>query len=153
MHYEIPNGSFYSRDDIITEILCRQLSDGGFALTGKNSDPDITAMAVQALAPYYNSGKSYTYQLKSEKKQVSRTVKQIVNEALSWSLSFTNRGRQTSSWGTQNAGKHRAAAAALCSLNIDPQKDSRFIKNGKTLLDGHFKIPNARRRLYAFLCL
>ncbi|MFQ8953486.1 MAG: hypothetical protein ACLR56_11075 [Oscillospiraceae bacterium] len=50
MHYEIPNGSFYSRDDIITEILCRQLSDGGFALTGKNSDPDITAMAVQALA-------------------------------------------------------------------------------------------------------
>ena len=139
MHYERPNGSFYSRDDIITEILCRQLSDGGFALTGKNSDPDITAMAVQALAPYYNSGKSYTYQLKSEKKQVSRTVKQIVNEALSCLSLLQTEDGDFMSWGTQNAESTAQVAAALCSLNIDPQKDSRFIKNGKTLLDGILK--------------
>ena len=139
MYYEIPNGSFYSRDDIITEILCRQLSDGGFALTGKTADPDITAMAVQALAPYYNSGKSYTYQLKSEKKQVSRTVKQIVNEALSCLSLLQTEDGDFMSWGTQNAESTAQAAAALCSLNIDPQKDSRFIKNGKTLLDGILK--------------
>ena len=139
MHYEIPNGSFYSRDDIITEILCRQLSDGGFALTGKNSDPDITAMAVQALAPYYNSGKSYTYQLKSEKKQVSRTVKQVINEALSCLSLLQTEDGDFMSWGTQNAESTAQVAVALCSLNIDPQKDSRFIKNEKTLLDGILK--------------
>ena len=108
-------------------------------LTGKTADPDITAMAVQALAPYYNSGKSYTYQLKSEKKQVSRTVKQVINEALSCLSLLQTEDGDFMSWGTQNAESTAQVAVALCSLNIDPQKDSRFIKNGKTLLDGILK--------------
>lgn len=139
LRYEIPEGSFYSREDIITEILCRQLSDGGFALSGKTADPDITAMAVQALAPYYTSKKVYKYTLKSSKQEISRTAKQVIDEALSClSLLQTDDG-DFISWGTQNAESSAQAAVALCSLNIDPQKDARFIKNGKTLIDGILK--------------
>lgn len=139
MRYEIPEGSFYSRDDIITEILCRQLADGGFALYGKTSDPDITAMALQALAPYYTSKKVYRYTLKSSKQEISRTVKQVIDESLSCLSRLQTEDGDFISWGTQNAESTAQAAVALCSLNIDPQKDARFIKNGKTLIDGILK--------------
>ena len=52
MQYQIPEGAYYSREDIIGEIVKKQLPDGGFALSGTVSDPDITAMAIQSLAPY-----------------------------------------------------------------------------------------------------
>ena len=47
-----------TREKLIQQILDKQLSDGGWALSGTKSDPDMTAMAIQALAPYYekNSG-------------------------------------------------------------------------------------------------
>lgn len=61
MYYEIPEGAYYTRDDIIVQILGLQLADGGWALTGSVSDPDITAMTLQCFAPYYNSEKEYTY--------------------------------------------------------------------------------------------
>jgi len=31
-----------------------QLEDGGWAVSGNKSDADVTAMTLQALAPYYN---------------------------------------------------------------------------------------------------
>ena len=139
LRYEIPEGSFYSRDDIITEILCQQLSDGGFALFGKTSDPDITAMAVQALSPYYISKKVYKYTLKSSKQEISRTVKQVIDESLACLSRLQTEDGDFISWGTQNAESTAQAAVALCNLNIDPQKDTRFIKNGKTLIDGILK--------------
>ena len=139
MRYEIPEGSFYSRDDIITEILCRQLADGGFALYGNASDPDITAMVVQALAPYYSSQKIYKYTQKSSKQEVERTVRQVIDESLSRLSALQTDDGDYFSWGTQNAESTAQVAVALCSLNIDPQKDTRFIKNGKTLIDGILK--------------
>ncbi len=137
--YEIPAGSINTRDGIITEILCRQLSDGGFALSGNTSDPDITAMAVQALSPYYTSQKVYKYTLKSSKQEISRTVKQVIDESLSCLSRLQTEDGDFISWGTQNAESTAQVAVALCSLNIDPQKDARFIKNGKTLIDGILK--------------
>lgn len=50
--YEVPKGSRYTREDILNEILSAQEPDGGFGLVPGASDTDITAMAVQALAPY-----------------------------------------------------------------------------------------------------
>ncbi len=32
LRYEIPEGGYYSREDLITEILCRQLADGALPL-------------------------------------------------------------------------------------------------------------------------
>lgn len=43
------------RQTYIKEILSKQISDGGFSYNGVESDVDMTAMAIQALAPYYLS--------------------------------------------------------------------------------------------------
>ena len=134
--YEIPDGAFYSRDDIISEILCRQLSDGGFALSGNISDPDITAMAVQALAPYYNSEKRYSYMQKALKTEVNKTVREVVDSALLCLSELQLETGDFLSWGTQNVESTDQVLTSLCCLNIDPLSDERFIKNGKTLLDG-----------------
>lgn len=130
-HYSIPDGSYYSRADIIKEILKLQLSDGGFALTGRSADPDITAMAIQSLAPYYKSGSSYTYALTRQNGQtVTKTVKQAVNEALSCLSDMQLDTGDYISWGTQNVESTAQVLIALCCLGINPQADNRFIKTG-----------------------
>ena len=137
--YEVPANAFDTRDKIIVEIVRQQLLDGGFALSGKTADADITAMAIQALAPYYNSEKSYTYTQRATKKQVTKTVRQTVDEALTClSKQQLNTG-DFASWGTENVESTDQVVVALCSLGIDPLTDTRFIKNGNTLLDGILK--------------
>lgn len=134
--YAVPSDAYYTRDDIILEIIRQQLTDGGFALSGKDADPDITAMALQALAPYYNSEKVYTYTQKSIGNDVQKTVRQIVDEALQCLSQLQLNTGDYKSWGTQNVESTDQVIVALCCLGIDPLSDSRFIKNGKTLLDG-----------------
>ena len=136
MRYNIPEDAYYTRDDIIIEILRQQLSDGGFALSGKVSDPDITAMAVQALAPYYNDEKNYTYKQKASGEEVTRTVRQIIDEALACLSELQLGTGDFASWGTENVESTDQVVVALCCLGIDPLTDARFIKNGNTLLDG-----------------
>ncbi len=129
--YEIPNGAYYTREDIIFEILSKQLSDGGWALSGKVSDPDLTAMAVQALAPYYESGEQEGISEKTEAE-----VCHAVDKALLCLSSMQLPTGDYASWGTQNVESTDQVIIALCCLGIDPQSDARFIKNGNTLLDG-----------------
>ena len=137
--YVIPQDGYYTREDIIVEILRQQLEDGGFALSGNTSDPDITAMAIQALAPYYNDSKAYTYEQKKSKKSVTRTVHEVIDDCLHWLSKAQLADGDFSSWGTENAESTCQVTVALCSLGIDPENDPRFIKNGNTLLDGILK--------------
>lgn len=143
MQYEVPNNAFNTRDDIIIEILKQQLSDGGFALSGKNSDPDITAMTLQALAPYYNDNKEYEYKLKISQKTVKKTVRQVVDDSLECLSEMQLDSGDYFSWGTQNVESTCQVVVALCSLGINPQTDKRFIKKGNTLLDGILKYKMA----------
>lgn len=136
MRYEVPADAFYTRDDIITEILRRQLPDGGFALSGSSADPDVTAMALQALAPYYNSEKTYTYEQKSLGKTVTKCVYEVIDEALGMLSELQLDTGDFKSWGTENVESTDQVVVALCCLGIDPLTDSRFIKNGNTLYDG-----------------
>lgn len=136
--YEVPADAHDTRDDIIREILSQQLPDGGFALSGSSSDPDMTAMAIQALSPYYTGGKAYSYTQKKTKKSVTKTVHQAVDEALQTLSSLQEADGGFVSWGTKNVESACQTAVALCCLGIDPESDSRFIKNGKTLLDAIF---------------
>lgn len=133
--YAVPGGSFYTREDILKEILSYQLPDGGFSFAGTISDSDTTAAALIALAPYVSSGRQYTYTLKRGKQEVTKTVAQITEAALARlsdiQLStggFTASGEETSESTSQ-------VIVALCSLGIDPQSDKRFIKNGHSPLD------------------
>lgn len=55
--HEIPDGAQWTRDKLITEILKFQNSEtGAFGLTdNQTASIDMTAMAIQALAPYYDA--------------------------------------------------------------------------------------------------
>lgn len=144
LRYEVPDGACSTRDDILLEILCRQLPDGGFALSGEQADPDMTAMALQALAPYYNSEKRYTYTKKSTGERVTVTVRTVAEAALSCLSALQLDTGDFASWGTENVESTDQVVVALCSLGIDPLTDPRFIKNGNTLLDGilRYRMPD-----------
>lgn len=139
MEYAVPDDAYNSRSDIIREILSRELTGGGFALIGTVADPDITAMAIQALAPYYNSELKYDYLRKSDGAALNTTVRGVVDRALDRLSALQTADGDFISWGTRNVESTCQVAVALCSLGIFPLTDERFIKNGKTLLDGIMK--------------
>ena len=137
MHYEIPDGAFYTRDDIITEILKAQCKNGSFAFDGYSADIDITAMAVQALSPYYNSEQRYEYTDQSGER-CSATVRESLDRAVAF-LSEAQSDDGDFSDGILGCEAVAQVITAICSLGIDPANDSRFIKNGNTLIDGLMK--------------
>ncbi len=152
--YAVPADAAYPRETFIKEILKMQLTDGvygseygGWVLGGygKSSDVDITAMAIQALAPYYTDDTIYTYTNEISGKTVSKTVRRCVDEALDVLGSKLNANAGFTSWNTNNAESIAQVVVALCAVGINPTEDTRFITDdGKTLLDGMlaFRLDN-----------
>lgn len=119
-HNYTPAGDV-TRDKLVQAILNAQISgDGGWSLDGKNADVDMTAMAIQALAAYYKSNSS---------------AKKAVDKGLSWLSSVQQNDGGFTSWGAANSESCAQVIVALTALGIDPTKDSRFIKNGVSVLD------------------
>ena len=133
--YAVPSGSFYTREDILKEILSYQLPDGGFSFAGTISDCDTTAAALIALAPYVSSGRQYTYTLKRGKQEVTRTAAQAAQAALARLSDIQLSTGGFASSGEETSESTSQVIVALCSLGIDPQSDKRFIKNGNSPLD------------------
>lgn len=108
-----------TRDLLIKEILSQEIEGGGFSLDGKTPDSDITGMAIQALSGYMN-----------------RTdVKAAVERALAVLSDMQKADGGFASFGTKNAESNCQVIVALTTLGIDPTKDDRFIRNGKSVLD------------------
>ena len=117
--HNYPTMGDVTREKLIQVILDAQLPGGGWNLSGENADTDMTAMAIQALAPYYKT---------------NETVKAAVDKALE-ALSALQRGDGGfGSWGTVNSESCAQVIVALTALGIDPATDSRFVKNGSTVL-------------------
>ena len=118
-----------TRQLYIDEILSRQLNDGGWNLSDKGgngqSDPDITGMALQALAKY----------------QSQSTVKTATDKALTCLSNMQDNRGGYASWETSNSESVVQVIVALCELGID-LNDSRFVKGGNTLLDNLFSYRN-----------
>lgn len=108
-----------TREGLIQMILDAELANGGWAWSGDSAEPDLTANALQALAPYYNT---------------SLSVKEAVERGLQALSVIQNPDGSFSSWGTENACSTAQVLTALTSLGIDPLTDSRFVKNGYTVL-------------------
>ena len=135
LRYEIPKNAADSRDDLIKRILSEQLTDGGFSLQLPPSDVDLTAMTLQALAPYYNSEQLYKYVRKADGKQREVTVREVVDEALELlSKSQTDSGA-FESMGIANTESTVQVIVALTALQISPF-DEAFVKNDQTVFDG-----------------
>jgi len=116
-----------TREMYIQRILDCQLSDGGWSLFGGTqyatagdgvSDPDITGMALQALAKY----------------QDKPEVKKATEEALECMSKKQNSKGGFSSWGTANSESCVQMIVALCELGI-PLDDERFVKDGNSTID------------------
>ncbi|MDD4583351.1 MAG: S-layer homology domain-containing protein [Eubacteriales bacterium] len=116
-----------TREMYVNRILECQLPDGGFSLFGGTaaassgdnvSDPDITGMALQALAKYKDR----------------KDVVKVIDEALACMSKKQNEKGGYSSWETANSESVVQIIVALTELGI-PLNDPRFVKNGNTLLD------------------
>ena len=104
----------------VRELAGRQAQDGGWSLTGDSGDPDVTAMTLQALAPYRDTPEAAD--------AVARGVDYLAAAQLE--------SGAYRSFGTENPESTAQVWIALCALDIDPLFDERFIQNGSTLLDG-----------------
>ena len=125
MRYEVPLDALYDRDDIIQGILENQTTSGGFAWFGDSSDPDMTGMAIQALAPYYTSEKVYSYTSAIQKNPdgtpaaCQKTVRQVVDEAIeSLMPQQLATGDLYSPWSTGPEATVQLVIG-LCALGID----------------------------------
>lgn len=99
-------------------MLGQQLSDGGWAIGSEEADPDVTAMVLQALAPY----------------QESTPVKNAVSLGVTRLSALQNDDGGYSSWGYTSSESCSQVVLTLCALGIS-MDDSRFVKNGKSVLD------------------
>lgn len=108
-----------SREGLIDYILSAQCADGGWGLSGSASDLDVTAMTLQALAPY----------TKDER------VSSAVEKALTYLSNAQAEDGGFVGYGVSTGETCAQVIVALTALGIDPAKDSRFIKNGKTVVD------------------
>ncbi len=111
-----------TRQMYVDEILSRQLAGGGWNLTAKggsgSADPDITGMALQALAKYQDQAE----------------VRAATEDALSCLSAMQDSGGGFASWDTANSESVVQVIVALCELGVSLD-DPRFVKNGNTLLD------------------
>lgn len=108
-----------SRESLIDYILSVQCADGGWSLAGSASDLDVTAMTLQALAPY----------TKDER------VSNAVQKALTYLSTAQSEDGGFVGYGVSSSETCAQVIVALTALGIDPAKDTRFIKNGKTVVD------------------
>ena len=132
--YSVPAGAADTRETILTRILSAQSAERGFSLGGEGVSADLTAMTLQALAPYQNSTHVFTVTDKATGTTVERTVSEAIELALG-ALSAC----QMENGGFGDDGESSESAAqviiALCALGIDPATDARFVKRGGSVLD------------------
>ncbi len=117
----------YTDKDLAEKLAELRLPDGGWAVMGANSDVDVTAMALQALAPFYEKDKE---------------IWDVCEGALALLSERQLEDGGFSGFGQENPESASQVIIALTSLGIDPLSDARFIKNDNTVLDGLLKYRN-----------
>lgn len=121
------------RQQYIDYILNKEIDGGGWALSG-SADPDITAMAIQALSRYmYNS-------------DVAAAVERGINKLSS--MQKDNGGYAL--WGSINSESIAQVIVACTALGIDPNTDPRFVKNGHSAVDALLEFYNSDSTDFAF---
>ena len=114
---EVPADARYSRQDMIDAIVSAQLPEGGFSLGGGEMDVDITAMALQALAPYQEQ------------------YPEVIDAALNVLSAAQLPSGGLESWGAQSSESCAQVLLALCELDVDPETDERFQKDEGSVID------------------
>lgn len=126
-----------TREKLIEGIMDAQCFDGGWSLDGNVSDPDMTSMAIQALAPY---------------RYYDNNIQAAIDRAIDRLASLQQENGGYYSYDDFNPESCAQVIVALTTLGIDPQTDSRFNKSGKTLLDSimRFSVTNGFEHTMGF---
>lgn len=123
-NYEIPKAedgkTQNSREKLIEHILSMEVKGGGWSMSGA-ADTDVTAMAIQALAPYYKTNSA---------------VKAAVDRGLKVLSGKQEADGGFGTWGTSTSESCSQVIVALSAMGIDANADKRFVKNGKSALQG-----------------
>lgn len=106
------------RQKFIDYILEQELPQGGWALSGEETDADMTGMVLQALAKY----------------QTQPAVKAATDRALNWLSENQNKDGGFSTYAEATCESTAQVIVALCELGIELE-DNRFVKNGKNAVD------------------
>ena len=106
-----------TRKALVDKILSAQNEDGGWSLTKGESDADVTAMALQALAPYREYGA------------------QAVERGVAYLSAAQSADGGYMAYGLSTSEACAQVIVALTSLGIDPEGDQRFVKNGNSVVD------------------
>ena len=115
-----------TREALVNYLLDKQLDDGGWAFSGDEAEPDMTAMVLQSLAAYYADKPA---------DKLERAVKKAVDDGVArLSAMQTGTGGYVS-YGTLNSESAAQVIVALTALGIDPAEDARFVKNGTSVVD------------------
>ena len=104
--YDAPASALMTVDELLDSLAVSQLPDGGFANSGSTSDPDVTAMAIAALAPYQGRG----------------SVNDVLTKALAAlkSMQLSDGGFPRLGESVSNANSTAMASIALCAVGVDP---------------------------------
>lgn len=114
----VPENAKFTREDMINAIVSAQEPDGGFGLAAGSSNIDITAMALQALAPY------------------AKVYPQVIEAGLNYLSEEMNDACLYTYLGDESVESSAQTVLALCALGIDPDTDPRFQRGDHTLLSG-----------------
>ena len=121
--HNYPVSGDVTREKLVRAILDTQREDGSWPVIASSQVPDVdmTAMAIQALAPYYENAQ----------------VKAAVDAALTFLAGVQNAdGTFSEIPGTDASAESTAQViVALTALGIDPTADSRFVKSGVSVVD------------------
>lgn len=110
------------RQQCVDAILAAQHNDGGWALTANltyASDPDVTGMALQALYPYRSQA----------------AVAAACEEAFTCLSEMQLDDGGFASGGIPNAESAAQVIVACTTWGINPDTDSRFVKNDQSVVD------------------
>ena len=135
----LDSGNYYdnatgttARNAWINSLLDAQISDGSWGIDTDfpGSNVDMTAMVVQALAPYCST---------------NATVASAVNKALDW---LSAEYKQIGNYGSSESAAQ--VIVALSALGIDAKTDNRFQHNGISVLSNFLSYadPNSKGFLH-----
>lgn len=112
--YSLPEGSEVTREALVDYILENEYEGGGWAIIGDSADVDVTAQALQALAPHTDDER----------------VAAVAERAVALLSTRQNDDGGFYAWQGINSQTTAQVIIALTSLGIDPRTDERFIKSG-----------------------
>ena len=120
-NYEIPENTAgtaqATREGYVDYILNAELPEGGWSFAGGEAEPDITAMALQALAKYRSR----------------QDVAEAVERGLTVLSQLQNDNGGYTAYDTESSESVAQVIVALTELGIS-LTDSRFVKNGNDLV-------------------